>query len=122
MLLSLQHYLQEGGLYVRTYSQYGPFYFFAQHFLHSLLNLPVTHDAGRLVTLIHWMFSCSIAGFILWRITKDLLWSGIGFLSIALLTWSLSQEPGHPKKSSCGRYCSHCFAPLLWTHAFARLR
>jgi hypothetical protein len=49
MLLSLQHYLQEGGLYVRTYSQYGPFYFFAQHFLHSLLNLPVTHDAGRLV-------------------------------------------------------------------------
>lgn len=98
-MLSLQHYLQEGGLYIRTYTQYGPFYFFTQRFLHGLLSLPVTHDAGRLVTLIHWIFSCSIAALTLWRVTRDFLWSGVAFLSMALLTWSLSQEPGHPQET-----------------------
>jgi len=35
MLISLAHYIHEGKLYTLTFSQYGPFYFYAQGFFSS---------------------------------------------------------------------------------------
>src|SRR5271166_7051153 len=40
MLLSLAHYVKDGHLYTQTYSQYGPFYFYAQGIFFQMLHLP----------------------------------------------------------------------------------
>ena len=62
-LISLDHYLHNGRLYDQTYSQYGPFYFYIQAAFFRLLQLPVSHDSGRLVTLICWLLSTGAAGY-----------------------------------------------------------
>jgi hypothetical protein len=46
-LLMVKHYLDGGHLYTEVISQYGPFYTFAQTTFFRLLQLAVTHDAGR---------------------------------------------------------------------------
>jgi hypothetical protein len=58
-LLALARYFRPGPLDAGTYSHYGPFYYYVQQACFRLLGLPVTHDAGRLVTLLYWMASAS---------------------------------------------------------------
>src|SRR5580658_8131879 len=62
MLLMFAHYSAEGQLYTRTFSEYGPFYFYAQSIFFQLLHWPLTHDSGRLATLIYWITSSLLAG------------------------------------------------------------
>ncbi len=54
-LLMIKHYLGGEHLYTEVFSQYGPFYTFAQKIMFRLLGLPVTHDGGRMVTLVLWL-------------------------------------------------------------------
>jgi hypothetical protein len=70
MLVSLAHYVNEGHLYTQTFSQYGPFYFYAQGIFFQLLHLPVNHDAGRLVTLVYWMASSLLATVFVYRLSN----------------------------------------------------
>jgi hypothetical protein len=72
MLISLAHYIKEGHLYTQTFSHYGPFYFYAQGIFFQLLHFPVTHDIGRLVTLVYWVASSLSATFFVRRISKSI--------------------------------------------------
>jgi hypothetical protein len=96
MLLSLRSYLNGHPLYSDTYTEYGPFYFFAQAFFFRLLHLPVTHDAGRLVTLITWMFSSIAGGFVVYRISRSVLLASSAMASLTVLGAIMAGEPGHP--------------------------
>jgi hypothetical protein len=98
MLLSLVHYFREGGLYTKTYSQYGPFYFWAQALCFRLLRLPVTHDAGRLVTLIYWMLSGFLGGQFVYRLTNNTMLASVGLLACIVQGAVLANEPGHPQQ------------------------
>lgn len=98
MLLSLLHYFRDGGLYTKTYSQYGPFYFWAQTAWFRLLHLPVTHDAGRLVTLIYWILSGFFSGQFVYRLTNNILLASVGALACIIEVIALADEPGHPQQ------------------------
>jgi hypothetical protein len=98
MLLSLQRYLRLGGLYKDTFSEYGPFYFYAQEAWFRLLHLPVTHDAGRLVALIDWTLAALLAGAFVYRISKNILIASAASLASTLLSAVLADEPGHPQQ------------------------
>jgi hypothetical protein len=98
MLLSLLHYFRDGGLYTKTYSQYGPFYFWAQTAWFRLLHLPITLDAGRLVTLLYWMLSGFFGGHFVYRFTKNLLLASVGTLACIIEASALANEPGHPQQ------------------------
>jgi hypothetical protein len=98
LLLSLTHYLREGGLYTKTFSQYGPFYFYAQQVLHALLGLPVTHDGGRILTLIFWCVSSLLGGVFVYRISRSLPLGSAAVLACVLLGRVLSNEPNHPQQ------------------------
>lgn len=98
MLLSLQQYMHLGGLYKETFSEYGPFYFYAQEAWFRLLHLPVTHDAGRLVALIDWTLAALLAGAFVYRISKNILIASAASLASTLLSAVLGDEPGHPQQ------------------------
>jgi len=97
-LISLAHYLSRGHLYTETYSQYGPFYFYAQEACVRLLRLPVTHDTGRLVTLLYWMAAGLLGGGFVYRISNSLLLGSAATLACIRLGTVLANEPGHPQQ------------------------
>jgi hypothetical protein len=98
LLLSVDHYMKGGPLYTEVFSQYGPFYFYAQGALFRLLRLPVSHDAGRLVTLICWLLSAVLAGYFIYQVTNDIVLASGAFLACTKLASVLANEPGHPQQ------------------------
>jgi hypothetical protein len=98
MLVSLAHYLKQGHLYTQTFSQYGPFYFYAQGIFFQLLHLPLTHDMGRLVTLVYWVVSSLLAAVFVYRASKSVFLACAAWLSCMLSSRVLANEPGHPQQ------------------------
>jgi hypothetical protein len=98
MLLSLRSYLQGHPLYSETYTQYGPFQFLAQAFSFWILHLPVTHDSGRLVTLVDWMLSAAIGAAFVYGISRNLLLAATATECCVVLAHVLANEPGHPQQ------------------------
>jgi hypothetical protein len=98
MLVSLAHYFNEGNLYTKTFSQYGPFYFYAQAIFFHLLNLPVNHNMGRLVTLVYWVASSLLASVFVYRLFKSIFLASAAALCCALVGLVLTDEPGHPQQ------------------------
>jgi hypothetical protein len=98
LLLSLNHYLNGSHLYTDTFTQYGPFYYFAQWIFFRVLHLPVTHDGGRLVTLVCWLISALFAGLFIQRISKSLLLGAAAGLGCVTVGAFLANEPGHPQQ------------------------
>ena len=98
MLLSLSHYVSEGGLYTQTFSQYGPFYFYAQGVFFQLFQLPVTHEMGRLVTLFYWVTSSVLAAVFVYRLSRSIYLACSAGLSVMIAGVVLTNEPGHPQQ------------------------
>ena len=98
VLLSLDHYLAGGHLYTEVFSQYGPFYFFAQSALFRLLHLPLTHDGGRLATLILWLISAALGAWFVHRVSRSLALATAAGLACLVLVRDISFEPGHPQQ------------------------
>jgi hypothetical protein len=98
MLVSLAHYINEGHLYTRTFSQYGPFFFYAQGIFFQLLHFPVTHDMGRLVTLVYWVASSLLAAVFVQRLSRSMFLSCAAGLCCMLAGSVLANEPGHPQQ------------------------
>jgi len=98
MLVSLAHYINEGHLYTQTSWYYGPFYFYAQGIFFQLLHLPVTHDMGRLVTLVYWVASSLLATVFVYRLSKSTFLACAAGLCSMLAGLVLTNEPGHPQQ------------------------
>jgi hypothetical protein len=111
MLLSLQSYLAHpGSLYTGTFTQYGPFFFISQEFWFRLLHLPVTHDAGRLVTLGYWLLSALLAAGAMYRLFPNLLLASATFALCTVQAQVLAREPGHPQQLILVLFASALFA------------
>jgi hypothetical protein len=98
LLLSIAHYLSGGRLYTDTFTQYGPFYYFAQSIFFRLLGFPVSHDGGRLVLLVYWLASGLLAGLFIKKISRSLLLGAAAGLGCVTSSAFLVNEPGHPQQ------------------------
>ncbi len=98
MLLSLAHYIKDGQLYTRTFSQFGPAYFYAQGLFFQVLHLPETHDMGRLVTLIYWVASSLLAAVFVYRFSRSIFLACAAGLCCMLAGSVITNEPGHPEQ------------------------
>src|SRR4051812_47491197 len=71
VLLTLKNFIGHGGLYRDVYSQYGPFPYVFYSVLH-LFGVPISHLAGRLVTLTAWLGAALGASALAWRAARSL--------------------------------------------------
>ena len=132
LLLSLLSYLKHGGLYTTTFAQYGPFYFYAQQTMHSLLRLAVNHDGARFLTLVYWLLSSLLSLCFILRLTRSLPLASLCFLVSLETSKVLHYEPGHPQEIilvlvqsalvlslfTRGRWSAHAFVGIGTIAAF----
>jgi hypothetical protein len=97
-LTALARYFGPGPLAPGTFSHYGPFYFYLQEMCFGLLRLPVSHDAGRMVTLLFWMGAALLGGAFVFRMSRSLLLGAAAALACVRLAMVLASEPGHPQQ------------------------
>lgn len=98
LLMTVQQFVRGLPLYDEVYTQYGPAYYLWQQVLHTLLQIPVTHDATRLVTVVVWLVCAALVGTMVWLLTKRLLFTAIGAVAAFLHLTQLTYEPGHPQE------------------------
>jgi hypothetical protein len=98
LLLTVQQFLRGLPVYDEIYTQYGPAYYLWQQVLHTLLGIPVTHDATRVVTVVVWLVCAGLVGTIVWLLTKRPLLAAIGTAVAFLHLTQLTFEPGHPQE------------------------
>jgi hypothetical protein len=96
MLMSLRNYLS--GHHFRVQG-YGMFPFLVQELAFKLLRLPVTHDAGRLVTLLIWIASSILGAVFVFRVSRSVLLGTAAGTCCAFLGSALANEPGHPQQA-----------------------
>ncbi len=113
MLLSFQHYFAGGHLYTEVASEYGPFNFFAERALFQILHLPVNLDAGRIVTLICWLFSALLGGCFTYKLSKNTILASSAGLATMVLGRVLASEPGHPQQLILPLLLLACCASLF---------
>jgi hypothetical protein len=97
MLLSLKHYIAGGHLYTQVFTEYGPVFFWVESSLFRLLHQPVTHDAGRYITLLLWFMASVAAAWFVYRISRSLLAASATGLVMMLNAAGMFSEPDHPQ-------------------------
>ena len=98
LLLTVQQFLRGLPLYDEVYTQYGPAYYLWQQVLHTVMGIPVTHDATRVVTVVVWLVSSALVGTMVWLLTNRALLTAIGIAVSFLHLTQLTFEPGHPQE------------------------
>lgn len=95
-LISLQQFSMHGGLYNRTYTQCGPFYYEFWSTIIRVLGLPYTLDTGRFLTLGAWASASLLFAFGTWILTKKLSIAVLVELFTFLVLYSLVPVPMEP--------------------------
>ena len=96
ILLSLRSFAEQGALYDKVYSQYGPFFYAVLDALSALLRFEWTNTAGRWFTLFNWCGAAVLCGTLVWRACR--LWPAALYTlaGVFSLLWIMLQEPVHP--------------------------
>src|SRR6266498_1677762 len=98
MMITVQGYLGGHALYDDVFAGYGPFYYFYEWFLHSVLSIPLTHDFTRVVCIFHWLAAASVLAVAGGLMTRS-LWVGFFvFMQATLHLKPLVHESGHPSE------------------------
>jgi hypothetical protein len=100
-LISLKSFLDGGALYDQVFTYYGPFYYDFWGGLFTTLGIGVTHDAGRIATMVAWLASSLLAGIVAYRLTGSVLLGVCGQLLTFGTLDSLQTEPMHPGGLVC---------------------
>lgn len=98
VLLTIQSFLSGEPLYDRTYSQYGPAFYFLESGVRGLTGLPLSHDATRLKTLVLWLLCSGLSAGVIYRLTNSGWLAVLAFGAAFLHLEKLVLEPGHPQE------------------------
>jgi hypothetical protein len=98
LMITVQGFNSGHALYDTLFTQYGPFYYFYEWLLRSVLAIPLTHDATRFLCIAHWLMAAGILGVAAWKLTRSTM-AGffVAFLAVTHLA-TLAHEPGHPQE------------------------
>ena len=97
VMISVQGFVRGHALYTDVSTQYGPFFFLYRAVVHTIFNLPVTHDVNRLLTLCEWIAIACLSAVFVRRLTGS-TWLGLfGATVVFLFLEVMVKEPGHPQ-------------------------
>ena len=96
VLLSVQQFLERGGLYHETFSSYGPAFYLYRALL-ATLGLPLTHDGTRWWTLVEWGGAGLLAAALVFRLTRQRWLAALTLAQVIAGVTTLGVEPGHPQ-------------------------
>jgi hypothetical protein len=98
LMITVQGFNNGHALYDDVFTQYGPFYYFYKWLLHSVLRIPLTHDATRFLCGFHWLMTSGLLGTAAWRITRSALVALFVSVQAFVHLSSIAHEPGHPQE------------------------
>jgi len=98
LMITLRSFLEGNPLYDSVFTHYGPFYYAYEWFLHSLLSVPLTHDATRMICIFHWLGAATLLGWAGGLLMRSFLLGVFVFLQALLHLTALANEPGHPQE------------------------
>lgn len=96
VLISMRNYLAGLRLYDDVFSQYGPWPFVYHELVTRVLDTPLTHTLGRLLTIFHWVTCSLLCGVLGWRLTRSQLSAITSAILVFTLCWQNTSEPSHP--------------------------
>ncbi len=83
-------------LYDDIFSQYGPWPYIYNLIAGMALGEPLTHMAGRGLTVVHWVLCALLAGALALRLTRTMVAGVAASLITFGLLWQMTCEPSHP--------------------------
>jgi hypothetical protein len=96
LMLSLQQFAGGAHLYDQVFSQYGPFLFESYGAFFKLTGIPLTTDAGRVITWLLWVETALGYGLVAQRLTHN-RWIGLlAELAAFPILFLNAKEPMHP--------------------------
>jgi hypothetical protein len=98
LMLTVRGLLEGNSLYDSVATYYGPVYYFYEWAVHGLASVPLTNDATRVLTVIHWITAAAIIALACWRMTKSVNVALLAFVQSVVHLTLLSGEPGHPQE------------------------
>jgi hypothetical protein len=98
LMITVQGFNSGHALYDDVFTQYGPFYYFYEWLLHSMLQIPLTHDATRLLCAFHWITAAGLLGAAAWRMTRSALAAIFVSMQSLVHLSAIAHEPGHPQE------------------------
>src|ERR1700694_1765707 len=113
-LMSLRTVARHGGVYSHIYSGYGPVYHFATLGFFTIFRIPLTHDGGRIYTLVAWGGIAVATAMFTWRQTRSVV---LGAVAIPLAFLWLSPLVAEPLQPACV-----AFALTVFLLCFAQRR
>ena len=98
LMITVQGFLNGHALHDVVFTQYGSAYYAYEWLLHRVFRVPLTHDATRLLSIVHWLSAAALIGIAARLITGSLLASLFGFAQGVVHLTHLAREPGHPQE------------------------
>ena len=97
MMLSVKYFNEIPQFYDRVQMPYGPGYYLGTWILHSVLQVPLTHNVNRFFTVAYWILTPSLLALGVFRITRSWLVGATLFLVAFAYMDQYIYEPGHPQ-------------------------
>ena len=98
LMITVQSFIDGHALYDEVFTQYGPFYYAYKWGVHALLSVPLTHDATRMLCMIHWLTAAVVLGAAGGVMTRSILAGLLVFTQAVVHLTALASEPGHPQE------------------------
>ena len=98
MLIAIKCFNDGSPLYDHVYSMYGPFSFLTRRAICFLLNWPIDHDLGRLISLTYWLATAAACAGAVYHMTRSVAASLVTlFVVCPHLMYPMTSEPNHPQ-------------------------
>jgi hypothetical protein len=115
VFLMILHQMDRGRvLYNQMITIYGPVAFYPKLAILKLLDLPITHDVGRMMTLCGWVGTSVLTGAAAWKLGRSVAWFGVATIAVCIALLRIIHEPGHPQDLCCLFVAGGALASLFW--------
>jgi hypothetical protein len=98
LMITIQSFIEGNALYDSVFTHYGPFYYFYEWVLRVLMSAPLSHDATRMLCIVHWLTASVVLGLAGRAMTRSVLAGAFVFVQAMVHLTAIASEPGHPQE------------------------